>query len=276
VGDDLPDMCNKMNEDLGKIIKFCEANKLKVHQDKFQSILITTSKQKKNNLLLKHPDCKIIVGNQIVPFQDTMKYLGVQVDYLLNFHAHIEYVTKKIAKKTGYLGRISKYLSQWTRKTIFNTIISPHFSYCSTLLLDLPCKDMAILQKLQSKNMRLILQCNARTHRKDMAKTLQWMSVKQNIVFRVILFIRDILESEPNNTLNTYIVKNNNIHGYATRRANDFHMHTQKNTTGQKSLFVNGLKLFNSLPDHMKVPNLNRNLFKIRLMEHVKKTVSFL
>jgi hypothetical protein len=42
----------------------------------------------------------------------------------------------------------------------------------------------------------------------------------------------------------------------------DFHMHTQRNTTGQRSLFVNGLKLFNGLPDHMKVPNLNRNLLK--------------
>jgi hypothetical protein len=35
---------------------------------------------------------------------------------------------------------------------------------------------------------------------------------------------------------------------------------------------VNGLKLFNGLPDHMKVPNLNRNLFKKRL-EHVKRDV---
>jgi hypothetical protein len=40
------------------------------------------------------------------------------------------------------------------------------------------------------------LQCNIRTHRLDMAKKLQWMSVNQNIIFRVLLFIRDIIENE--------------------------------------------------------------------------------
>jgi hypothetical protein len=44
--------------------------------------------------------------NAILTFQDTIKYLGVKVDYNLNFNEHINYITGKLSQKVGYLARL--------------------------------------------------------------------------------------------------------------------------------------------------------------------------
>jgi ribonuclease P/MRP protein subunit RPP40 len=44
VGSDLPTMCRQINEDLQRLLQYCQGNKLKVDLEKFQCMLITTSK----------------------------------------------------------------------------------------------------------------------------------------------------------------------------------------------------------------------------------------
>jgi hypothetical protein len=123
--------------------------------------------------------------------------------------------------------------------------------------------------------MRAILRCHPRTHRIDMANTLGWMSVRQNIVYKVLLFIWDVNSQDENSIFRNNVQKNNEVHPYTTRGANKFYMPSQKNRTGQNSLFVNGLKLFNELPESMKT-SLSRNKFKSMLHSYVVSSVPFL
>jgi hypothetical protein len=86
VGSDLPLMCKQMNEDLQILLKYCQGNKLKTHPEKFQCMLITTSKRKHQQLLISHPTSVIVtVNGKPLPFQETMKYLGVKIDHILQF-----------------------------------------------------------------------------------------------------------------------------------------------------------------------------------------------
>jgi hypothetical protein len=48
-------------------------------------------------------DSKIILDDIVLQFSEIVKYLGVILDYLLNFNEHIKYTSKKIAKKVGYI-----------------------------------------------------------------------------------------------------------------------------------------------------------------------------
>jgi hypothetical protein len=52
-----------------------------------------------------------------------MKYLGVQIDNQLAFKEHLNLIVKKTAKKTNFLGRISRKLTALTKTMIYKSII---------------------------------------------------------------------------------------------------------------------------------------------------------
>ena len=276
-GDDLPTMCEKLNEDIKSLLLYCEANKLKVHPEKFQCILITTSIQRKQQLLAAHTESTIKVSNTTLPFQDSMKYLGVKIDSTLNFDTHISYITPKISKKIGFLRRVGRDLSNWSRKLVYNTIIAPHFTYCSTILFDINHQHVSTLQKLQNRGMRAILQCHPRTPRKDMLKELGWLSIHQQNVLQTILFIRDAISQE-NNNFQCYLKKNCDVHQYNTRRSQNFHLTHQNNKSAQKSIFINGLKIYNNLPTELKdiATHVSRRVFKDRVSKFVSESIPIL
>jgi hypothetical protein len=67
--------------------------------------------------------------------------------------------------------------------------------------------------------------------------------------------------------------QNYDVHSYNTRSLHDFHMPMQNNTSGQKSLFVSGLKLYNSIPGSVKNEDMSRNVFKKSVIQYIKDSV---
>jgi ABC-type transport system substrate-binding protein len=80
---------------------------------------------------------------------------------------YIIYTANKIAKKVGYLARIGKYLTKWTKQLIYETIIAPHYEYCLSIFLSANENDITRLQKLQNKAMRIILKCDTAWYSED-------------------------------------------------------------------------------------------------------------
>jgi hypothetical protein len=114
-------MGTELNEDLIALIEWLQKNKLKLNTSKSVAMLITTSRVKKLQLINEHPQEKIELDGHILELSETVKYLGIIIGYLLTFKQHIEYTANKIAKKkkVGYLSRIGKYLTKWTKCTMY-------------------------------------------------------------------------------------------------------------------------------------------------------------
>ncbi|RWS09986.1 RNA-directed DNA polymerase from mobile element jockey-like protein, partial [Dinothrombium tinctorium] len=102
----------------------------------------------------------IKIKDDIVETVKSFKYLGVMFDEHLSFKYHVEYITKKIGQRVNFLQRIGKNLSKWTKLLIYNTIILPHFDYCSSITWHQNKCDIQQLQIYQNKAMRCILNCN--------------------------------------------------------------------------------------------------------------------
>jgi hypothetical protein len=268
IADNLTEAIRMVNDDLKIVMQYFEANKLKCHPDKSNCIIITSSAAKRDQLL-QNCNNKINIDGKDFDFQDFIKYLGVIVDYLLNFKEHIIYISKKIAKKTGYMQRISWKLSKWVRQIVYNTIVAPHFQYCPTIFMDINKCDLNTLQKLQNRGLRATLQCGRLTHRRDMLEELKWLSVEQQINYSVLSFIHQVLHNEEYSYFDEFYKLNSDIHNHHTRAAQDFYMPTQNKSCAQKSLFVNGLKKFNSLPANLKLDNITKSKFQ----SEVKKWV---
>lgn len=181
-GDNINEIESKVNEDLERINKWLNVNKLKLNVQKTKYMVITKNYQDKFDMNIK-------INNESIERTSAIKYLGVIIDCNLKMKSHHEYMCKKIAKKIGFFARISSKLSIENRIKVYKTIIAPHFEYCSSILSMFNVGEFEALQKLQNRAMRIVLRCRGDTSIKLMLETLNWMNVKQRIMYRTMVVV---------------------------------------------------------------------------------------
>ena len=76
-------------------------------------------------------------------------YLGVQFDNSLDWQQQIKAVSSKVSKALLLLKQATKFLSKSSLRSLYLSIVEPHFRYCTSLL---GCSGSSILlqqEKLQ-------------------------------------------------------------------------------------------------------------------------------
>lgn len=257
-GDNIKDIEIKVNEDLQRINKWLNANKLKLNLEKTKFMVLT-----KNDI--SDSDIEVKINNESIGRVYTMKYLGMMINSNLKMSDHHDYMCKKIAKKIGFFARISNKLSTETRIKVYQAIIAPHFEYCSSILSSFNVGEFDQLQKLQNRGMRIILRCKRDTSVNLMLETLKWMNIKQRIMFRTMIVVFQIKNRMLPNYLTSTINYVGDANPYNLRNANDFKL---KNDA-RKTIFYDGLKMFNELPREIKMEN-DFKVFKRLLCEFMK------
>ena len=106
------------------------------------------------------------------------------VQSLIKLNDYFEYVMGKIGKKKmGFLSRLRYKLSLQTKKTIFKSIIKPHFDYCGSLLYFGNKTDINKLQVLQNKAMRTIFKCSKYEPIINMLISSNWLDIEQTFKY---------------------------------------------------------------------------------------------
>ena len=179
-----------------------------------------------------------------------LKYLGVQIDQHLNFNDHIDEVCKKLRRALGILRRASPFIDQCTRITLYNTLLLPHFDYCSTVWGSGISKgNLLKLQRIQNCAMRIILNCDSRTHIHDMLHELKWLNVEQRLLYNLNCLVWKSCNQKTPSYLQNIFTSQSAIHGYNTRSASQGAFAVQ--SSHKQSLLQNGTKSFNNLPFYL-------------------------
>lgn len=258
-GENLRHCENLLNEELHNLYEWLNMNKLKLNVNKSKAMLINNTNQ-----------LNVRVNNEIIDSEEEVKYLGVIVDRQLNFKKHIGKICAKIAKKINFINRIRHNVDDETVKNIYNTIVLPHFDYCSSVLFMCNEQSIADLQKLQSRAMRIILKCNRLTSRQFMLNKLKWMSVRQRINYNAFVFIYKI----KNNLMPTYLTRKlTYVHAeqpYSLRNRGNFRIPSVRRVANEKQVLSKGLRMYNNLPACMK-NSTNINNFKKLCIVYVKE-----
>lgn len=247
---------NKINEDLSVLFQWLCVNKLKLNVVKTKYMILSNREQLS--------DMKVIIDGANIVRVSEIVYLGIVIDDKLKFNNNMDYVCKKLGKKINFFSRISRKLDLESRITVYNTIVSPHFKYCSTIMFLSNETGLKRLQVFQNKAMRIILKCNRQSKEKEMLNSLKWLGVKDSICVDVLKFMFKI----KNNLLPKYLDEcfiSNESNYYRTRSFGDFKIPRVKRSSTQNSLIYNGAKLFNELPNEIKNEK-NFNVFKRKLI----------
>ena len=245
VANSVQDVTNNLQSDLCNVSDWLDANKLSLHIGK-TSCMLLCSRQKRQHI--SDPKLNLTLHDQVIVQAESYKYLGITLDQNLTFSIHVENVIKKINRSLGVLKRTSSFLPLSNRVILYNTLVLPHFDYCSTLW-DV-CHDTYIsrLQKLQNRGMRIILGCHRRTHISDMLFTLKWLNVRQRFILLKCIIMFNIINGKTPNYLKT--VSPDITHNYGTRSKTSKNIfHTLDHP---KSLKHTGTSLWNNLPSKVK------------------------
>lgn len=263
-GKNISQMVQQLNEDLNSIFNWLQHNKMKINISK--TVYMEISNKTKSS----SQDKEIIIGGQIIKKVKEAKYLGIVIDDKLKFSKNVDYIIKKMAKKVSFLGRIKRQLSINMRLKLYKTLIAPHVDYCSTILFLCNKTHIQKLQKVQNRALRIILDAKWDTSIKRMLVKLNLSSVTQRINFNIVIFIFKIKSNMLPKYLKNKMKRVNEVHSKHLRRNHHFRLPQYRKTSSQRSLYYNGLKIFNKLPEELKeIKTINK--FKSEVIVYIRK-----
>lgn len=244
-GKDIDSTIRQINRDLEKVLNWLNVNKLKLNVDKTKWMIFG---YKKNDIQEKF----LQIDNIKIERVNTIEYLGITISENLKMEEQVNKIVSKTAKKVNALYRISKKLNLDARKTVYNTIIRPHFDYCSTLYLNTSREQMNSMQAIQNRAMRIVLKCEYLTPREQMLNTLNWLTIEQNIRLNTLIMIYKIKHKQVPKYITDEIKTRRDIHNMNVRNQSDFTLPKYKTINARNSIFYEGLKMFNELPQEIK------------------------
>lgn len=238
----------KLNEDEHSLGEWLKVNKLKLNVSKTKLMIIGKDSNISTSL-------NITIDGTEVEKVNSFKYLGVIVDDQLKFNEHIDYLCKKISKKLGFLRRCSNFLTHWSKLTVFNTIVLPHFSYASTVLYLANKTEIERLQVLQNRAMRIILKCSIYTSIDAMLKELNWFKISDLVEIHCMRFLHKIRLNLAPLYCSNKLMKFENVHGHDTRFKHNFILEHKNQKQAQNSVFFKAVVVNNALPENIKESN---------------------
>ena len=122
---DVPNYENVLNSDLCKITNWLAANKLSLNVGKTKFMVFHSDKKK-----VVYP--KLPINNIEIERIDYFIYLSLLLNHNLSWGKHVYYVSLKISKLSGilYMYRLRSEVSTYIFKSIYNTLLLPHITYC--------------------------------------------------------------------------------------------------------------------------------------------------
>ena len=146
-------LCN----DLEMLIEWFNNNKLTINLDKTKLMLFATKNMQKR---ANFPQVEI--SGTKLQYVRHFNYLGVKLDSRLTFEMHANECLRLVSHKIFLLTKIRKYIDKKQALTIYKSKIMPYFDYGDIFLLGVQVKTKDMLQKLQNRALRLVLNRDSR------------------------------------------------------------------------------------------------------------------
>jgi len=247
MGHSSQEISDNLNEQMLKVERWLDANRLVVNISKTKLMLIRGTRRK-----VVESDVVVKLKGEILEIVNEIKYLGIIIDKNLNFMTHVDYISRKAGTKLGVLRRVGENLLRGMRCRIYKTMVVPLFEYCASILVGLNETNVKRLQRLQNQGMRIILRRDRKEKIMNMLETLKFMSVKERIEYKVCLLIYKIGKKMCPKYLSRDVEIVQTRSNRDTRKGKDLCIARCRTREEQKMLLHDGFRMYNELPNEVK------------------------
>ena len=215
---------------------------MKANPDKFQAICIG---QKTHDYI-----SSFNIHDTEIKCDDSVKLLGVDIDFNLKMDEHVSNICKKASKQLCVLKRIGKDLSKQGKVLIFKSFILSNFNYCPLAWHFCSLRSTRKMEKIQERAIRFI-ENDFTSPLADLLKInkLSFLHISRirNMACEVVKILNKIAPEYINNLIH---VKKS---VYNFRRGSQLEV-PRVNTTryGLKSFRYEAARIWNILPEYIK------------------------
>ena len=224
---------------------------MQANPDKFQAIAVGQRTSSKSPVFM--------VGGAAISCDSTVKLLGVDIDFKLNFDQHISDLLKKAARQLNIIKRIGRNFNVLNKLTIFYTFILSNFNYCPLVWHFCSEKNTKKMEKIQERSLRFIYNDYSSTYDQLLEKAkLPTLQIRRMKSMAIEVF--KILNGTAPPVLSDLVEKREGKYNF--RYTNILNI-PRVNTTrsGKKSFRYAAPVLWNSFPDHFRTTS-NFNQFR--------------
>ena len=234
---DYSNLLNMTNSDMSKVYRWSVDNRLCFNTTKTVAMLFT---RRMHDIITP---ARIMVDDCVINLESVVKFLGLQIDFRLNFSEHVSYIAAKISKTIGLLYRIRDCVPEYILVNLYYSLAYPYFLYCLVIYGGTCDSHLQPLITLQKRLIRLI------THEEYLAHTAP-------LFYRTgILKLPDLYRL----VVGIYMFKHGNDtrfdrfhHNYATRNRHNIIPNYQRLQVCEKCITNSGPKIWNTIPSSIK------------------------
>ena len=189
----------------------------------------------------------ITMNNTQVSQVTATKSLGVIIDDKLDWHSHIEKLTKKIASGIGALKRIRLLIPASTLHLVYQALVKPHFDYCDIVWVNCGKTLQDKLQKLQNRAARVLTFSNYDADATELLEFLRWKNLaRQQEIHKATMMSRCLHGLAPEYLCSKFTWRDS---AYDLRDSeNKLNVPLPRTYYYRKSFSYIGATLWNSLP----------------------------
>ena len=201
---------------------------------------------------------KISIRGNIIESENSVKLLGIQLDYKLNFDPHISELCRKAATQLNVLKRLRAYIGFEERKVLVQSFVYSNFNYCPLVWRFCSAKSTNTTEKIQERALRFLYNDHVSSYvlLKSQRCTM-YVSRLRSLSLEIFKTLNDL---NPSFMKDIFQIRASN---YSSRNPNNLtHYRPNQVTFGTNSLRFLGPQIWNCLPEELKSADDNLNTFK--------------
>ena len=136
--------------------------------------MLITTKQKKKYLMASNQALQPSIREEHIEAICNSKYLGVEIDENLTWKKQIKSVTEKASRAIGCLKYAKHFFPEAIVKTLYISIVEPHFQYCCAAWGCCNFTDISQLQRLQNRAARIVTNSHFDAPIKPLIQSYGW------------------------------------------------------------------------------------------------------
>ena len=249
-GPGLAELRTRLELTLRELHAWFSSNSLKMNGSK-TDFMIVGSKQN----LKKVQNFSFIVDDASIKPSKTIKILGVIVDPLLSWEAHISHVVKKCNKILFSLYRFRHYFTPDALKILVQAYVFPHIVYCLCVWGGAAKGQMYKIQKLINFSARIVTGFKKNQHITPALNSLDWPRIDALVARRDVTKVWRLLRTEgmPSN-VRELLVPRSAVSVRETRSTDsgDLHLQRCRLSSTQKAFSYRASAAWNELPQSVR------------------------
>jgi len=202
-----------MNRELQSILDWLKLNRLSLNVNKTKAMLFYTSQRAHN---IRFP--QIAIDNTNIEFVNKFNFLGIIIDSKLNWKDHVYHISCKIAKVNAILNKLKHHLPHRILKTIYNSLINPHFIYGILVW----GSQIHRLSTLQKRVVRTIVNEKYNAHTSPIFKQLSLLTVSDLCALYDLKFCYKLENFKLPIYFSSIFVRHSDNHSFQTRNNRNF------------------------------------------------------